>query len=387
VPAHQYVEMQRPWRATVDVSSRHPSRYLGLLMTQALRNSLPARRRLGAVQAAAARRGLLRAPVTVAAQARRRVGQPALDDLRRALTERWPELAAGSPRLPARPPELSVLMLPRSAAETVFVFGEPTHPLLVCKLPRGDDPRAAAEHAALQRLDPTGLAPRALGRVGEAWVQEGLPGEPVLTRPVRVADAAALEWLPVHESCTAALSALAAATCEPLRPAELAPLRDDLRDVRLPRAVRAAVDDALGALERLEVSVLRHGDTSPQNCLVDDGALVGLVDWELAQQGALGFDIWNLTLASLEQGIGLVAWSDDVVGTAFRSAWHGSPFFRAARSAARASAAQAGVDSELHDALEVAFFARRVARRVQRPASYAVGPQLAIDMLTAVCAP
>lgn len=381
----RYVERRWPWHATIDLTSAQPARYLADLIAQALRTSLPSRRPLGRLRAFVARRGVPRRTTAAVLRCSRRVPQQRLDRLLAALTDSWPQLVDAVPDLPPRPPSLSALALRRSAAQTVFVFGEQPAPLLVAKLPLADDAQCRAEIAVLHQLAGTGLAPRPMGVVGGAWVQEALDAAPLRLHPLRARDAAVFDWRPSHVAVAAALGRLAKATGARGQAAEIAALCGRLSDIPLAPHVRRRVDTALGQLARLDRTVLRHGDTSPQNCLVRDGRLVGLVDWELAQVGAPGFDCYNAALAIFEQSLGMVQWSDPTVLSAFRAAWTRSPFFGAARAAAADTIRAAEVPEELLGALEIGFFVRRATRRLDRPTAYAVGPQLAIDMLAVVC--
>jgi aminoglycoside phosphotransferase (APT) family kinase protein len=133
--------------------------------------------------------------------------------------------------------------------------------------------------------------------------------------------------------------------------------------------------------------VLRHGDTSAQNCLFEEERLSGLVDWEIARpQGAPGFDILNAAVALLDHGVGLVNWSEDRAVTCFETAWKNSPFFDRARAAARESVEAAGATARDYERLEIAFFARRLASRLADPDYYATGPASAARMLEIACA-
>ncbi len=303
---------------------------------------------------------------------------PVLDRLLAEIAESWPSLAARAERLPPEPPPLSALALTRAAGLTVFVLGAGEAPLLVAKLP-GNATLIEAERAALERAEPVALAPRFLGRVGAAYVQEGLPGQ-----PLEVVPPGQLQWNGRMVALTEALARLGEATARPEAPDELAPVELALEHVdgATHRVLAAAWRDVSG----LERSVLRHGDTSAQNCLFLDGRLAGLVDWERAQQrGAPGFDVWNAAVAFLEHGVGLARWSQENVAHTFRDAWLGA-WGGEARVAAAASATAAGVPERLVESLEVVFFARRLGRRLARPDVYATTPATAAAMLSLICA-
>jgi len=154
-------------------------------------------------------------------------------------------------------------------------------------------------------------------------------------------------------------------------------------DARTRRALSAAWAD----VRRSHSNVLRHRDTSPQNCLVLDGQLSGVVDWELAVPcGAPGFDVWNLALSYMEYGVGLTRWSQDLVVETFTRAWRDSPFWRDGRSAARRAALASGAAERDLDALEVCYFGSRIGDRLLRPGWHATGPDTVARALRVVCA-
>src|SRR6266545_4508649 len=335
----------------IGLGSPRPSRLYAELTAQALRHGLPARR--GGLLAATARLGLPRALVAAVSRRFPRRRRPELDDLLDEIAAAWPGLAERSSRLPGEPPSLSALALHRAAGLTVFVLGGEECPLLVAKL-AGNRKLLESERAALQRAGPVHIAPRYLGEVGGAYVQEGLRGKALAIPPID-----ALLW-------NARLSELALA--------------------RLEGSARRAVEAAWRDVQRLEVSVLQHGDTSAQNCLFEDERLTGLVDWERARQrGVPGFDLWNAALALLEHSVGLRRWSQERMLVAFRDHWLGA-WGASARAAAADSATAAGVPESMLGPLEVVFFARRLGRRLASPDSYATTPATAARMLELACA-
>ncbi len=133
--------------------------------------------------------------------------------------------------------------------------------------------------------------------------------------------------------------------------------------------------------------MLRHGDTSPQNCLYgSDGRLAGVVDWEDAwSHAAPGFDVWNAALAYLERGVAASGWSQERVVDAFRGVWGESRYWRAAGAAGREAARAAGAGEGQLDALEVAFFGHRLIERLQEPDMFPTTPWTAARMLEIVC--
>jgi hypothetical protein len=364
-------------KAMIGLGSPRPSRLYADLAAQALRHGLPARR--GSLLAATARLGLPRALVAAVGRRFPRRRRPELDDLLAEIAAAWPGLAERSSRLPGEPPSLSALALHRAAGLTVFVLGDEECPLLVAKL-AGDRELLEAERAALQRAEPVHIAPRYLGEVGGAYVQEGLRGKALAIPPVD-----ALLWNARLSQLTLSLARLAAVSVRAEPPDGLA-VPVELALAGLEGSARRAVEAAWQEVQRLEVSVLQHGDTSAQNCLFEDERITGLVDWERARQrGVPGFDLWNAALALLEHSVGLRRWSQERVLVAFRDNWLGA-WGASARAAAAESATAAGVPERLLGPLEVVFFARRLGRRLARPDSYATTPATAARMLELACA-
>ena len=387
VTSGRYVEVPHPWRAAIDVTSRHPARFYAGLIGQTLRCGLPARRRFGPALAMAARTGLPEGPVARALIVRRRRERSDLDALLSDVETAWPSLAERLPQLPRSAPRLAALALHRRAALTVFVFGERAQPLLVLKVPAAGDTRVDTELAALEEAEPVRVAPRSLGRIGEARVQEALAGSALRAEPLTPELAERLRWGPELAELWAALARLSAGTAKPGAPDQLDHwLRAAGESGLLSSRASGLLDAARRDIARLEVCVLEHRDTSPQNCLIEGGRLSGLVDWENGySRGGPGLDVWNVALAWLEVGVGLLRWSEELVEEAFRRAWAASPFYGEARRAARAAATAAGVPDRFHDALELAFFGRRLGSRAKSPAAFPTGPGTAARMLESVC--
>jgi hypothetical protein len=384
-----HVRSRPGFRAVIDPRSAQPARYLAALAAQALQHGLPARRRLGPVLAPLARLGLPEAAVAVAARRLPlpRHPHPELDGLLAEIATRWSDLAAASDRLPRECPPLSALALERGQARTVFLFGPSDYPLLVAKLP-GDVEALENEARALTEAERAALAPRALGRFGEAYVQEGLPGRPLRVAPLTPEAAARLTWSDSHRQLGVGLVGLAETTAKRETPREFHDLLEpELERSPLSASARRAASAAWRDVRRLEIAVLRHRDTSPQNCLFEGGRLAGLVDWISARTaGAPGFDTWNAAVAFLEHGAGLRRWSEERVVAVFRAAQEGAPFWREATLAARAGAAAAEVPTAMLDSLEIAFFARRLISRIVDPGRFPTGPRAAAMMLEIVCA-
>jgi hypothetical protein len=245
------------------------------------------------------------------------------------------------------------------------------------------------ESRALQEVEPAAVAPRHLGRLDGWWLQEAIAGAPLAPEPLGLDDVPAVAWNRELDELGAALRRVAEITSKPGAPPSLAARVGAAADLPgLPGRARAALAAAWRDVSRLEVSVLRHTDVSPQNCLFDAGRLVGIVDWELADsRGAPGFDVWNAAIAYLESGLGLVSWSESLALEAFRRSWPDSGYWREAREAGRRAAASAGVPESMLDALEVVFFATRVGDHVEvRGLRRGTGIRTAIGMLEAVCA-
>lgn len=381
----RYARVPWMWGATVDVSTPGPARFLVALFASSLRYRLPARR--GRAAATAARIGI---PEAVSASLIRRLPAEtdvALDALAARIRSVWVDLAARSDRLPPSPPQhLGVVRLGRASGPIHLVFGDEAHPILVAK---PLSPATRHEFDALDRARPAAIAPRHLGVFDDMTIQEGLPGHAMATEPLDPARAATLPTPPGFFGLLAGLERLAATTARNVAPLELvdaleAAGRDGSLDATTATKVRRACD----RVRAIDTSVLGHGDTSAQNCLVDDRVFTGLIDWELAKPGsAPGFDSWNAGIAAVEHGVGLWRWSEDRVVTAFSASWRAAPIFDACRRSARAAARAAGIDDEgAHAALEIGFFARRLARRRARPSAYPVGPDAAAKMLEIVCA-
>jgi len=371
----------------IDLASPWPARFCASVIDQALRYGLPARRRGGTLLALLGRAGLPRRPLAEALRRFPKLPRPDLDTALSEVTSEWARLAAASDRLPAEAPELTALALKRASATTVFVFVDAPQPLLVLKIPGARD-RLQNEAEALERAAAVGVAPRFLGQVGEAYVQEALPGEPLRVEPLSRARSRDLAWSPTHEELAGALTRLASATAVREKPSEFEePLHAALGAAGLSAAASRAAAAAWSDVSKYDVAVLRHRDTSPQNCLFEGERLSGLVDWEIANAtGAPGFDVWNAALAFIEHGVGLVRWSEERVRETFTTAWGESTFGRDARLAGRRAAAAAGAPDSMLDSLEVSFFARRLLGRVSHPDRFATGPATAASMLEFACA-
>lgn len=383
-----YVEVRYPWRAVIDRRSPHPALFYAALIDQAMRHRLPARQRFGRAAALAGRRGVgSRHVVAALLRSLRRRERPDLDGLLDGVASAWPDLASRLRHPLDQPASMTALALRRSAALTVFVFGDGPQPLMVLKLPAPGDERVDHETAALVEAEPAGVSPRSLGRAGEARVQEALEGTALMLEPLDPQRARRLRWYKRLQALAGGLTEIAGVTAKPVASAELRePLATaiDSGDLhgRTLRLLRAAARDLGG----LSLSVLRHGDASGQNCLFRGQRLTGLVDWETANSyGAPGFDVLNSALAYLEHGVGLVKWSDELVLEAFEVAWRDSTFFQGARAAAEDAARAAGVPERCLEPLVVAFFGNRLGRRVKAPHEHATGPRLAAATLEVAC--
>jgi len=387
-PPVRYAHVRYPWSAAVQRGAAPPARFYTAVIGQALRYGLPASRRPGALWALAGRVGFPEAALAVAIRRLPGHPRPELDELVAAARQGWSDLAARATSLPASPPpRLSVLALQRAAALTVFLFGEAPRPLVVLKVPAADDRRADLEAECLLEVQAARAAPRFLGRLGEARVQEGLAGAPLRVEPLTPRGAATFAWSPTLDDVADGIGRLGAATVNNGPPEditgrmELALAYEGL-DARTRRVLSAAWCD----IRRSGTSVLRHRDTSPQNCLVLNGRLSGVIDWEMAvPRGGPGFDVWNLALSYMEYGVGLTRWSQDLVVETFTRAWQDSPFWRDGRAAARRAALAGGAAERDLDALEVCYFGSRIGDRLLRPGYHATGPETVARALRVVC--
>ena len=382
----RYAQTTFPFTAAIDTSAPQPGRFLAGMVEQQLRYGHPSRRRGGPAWSLLARAGLPIGAVSAVLGRSRPAPRPDLDDLVDQVVADWPRLALSSRLLPERAPDLHALEVRRSAAMTVFLFGSDPHPLLVLKVPRTAKGTVAHETRALEAAAASGVTPRPLGRFGDAVAQEGRPGSPPPLVAIRPRSAAELAWPDAFDQLAEGLCELARTTAGPGQPFE--------REAGLERALSAPgldsrthdlVSAALRDARRVDRAVLRHGDLSGQNWLIHQGALSGIIDWETAiPAGVPGFDGWHAAQSWFEQGVGLVHWSPGAVAASFKRAWASSPFFAGARASGRTAAAAAGVPDSLHDALEVAFYARRVSRRLAAPEAYTLTPETATAMLRVV---
>lgn len=385
----RYIHVSRPWRAVVDANAPGPTRHYAALVNQGLRSGLPAARRAGPAWAAVARRGLPERILARAVARFPRVEDAELDRLRAALARRWPVFAELAPRLPRTAPSaLGLLALERSAGRVVFAFGDDGAPLVVVKIAHPGHGGAEREAAALAEASGMDIAPHDLGELDGALVQEALPGRPLRVAPLRPGAAGGAAWPTELRELTGALARLGAATRKQGRAEELdLPVELALSPGLLDDPARRRLSLAWERLGGLGMAVLRHGDTSAQNCLFLDGRLRGLVDWEEGWPlAAPGFDALNAALAYQEHGLGLVRWSPEIVVEAFRAGWVGSPFWSSAREAGVVAARAGGVPDELMEDLLVAFFAHRVIERLQEPGVLPTSAATTARMLEIVCA-
>lgn len=381
--SHRWVAVAKPWSAVLDADTPAPARLYTAISGQALRYGLPATRRPAAAWIALGRVGL---PERVLASALRRLparARPDLDAVLDAAVRAWPQLVARSSRLPARAPERpTALVLERRAARTVFLFGDDGRPLVVLKLPHLQSAGAAREAQALERAAGT-CAPAYLGRVGEAFVQEALPGVPLRVVPLSPADAAVVR--PPQELADAAAQfvRLAAATSTSGCGMDVfarAAVEEAIAHPSTSRALAPAWRD----VRRARRGVLCHCDTSPQNLLVHDRRLTGLIDWETAVDGAApGMDTFIAGLSWVEGGLGLRRFDDEVVMEAFRYAVN-SPYWAFIRAKAREAVVAAGLPEAAAEPIEVVLLGIRLGRRLQRPDEWKTSARAAADALTAV---
>ena len=387
--AERYVHVTYPWRATIEAGSAQPARFYLALIAQTLQCGAPASRPGGRVWAKVVRQGIPERPLAGLLRRGGRVlrgGQPPIVSAE-LVAERWAELREADPTLPPAE-DLSVLELARASAVTTFVFGRSPVPLVVVKNARGSGAGVATEVAALQEAAGTGLAPSYLGSFpGLGEVQRGLPGHALAVRALTPHRSRELAWLPEHQAFADGILALSRATRKAVvpEPARNGVVQQALTHPGLSPRTRMAVAEAEAELERLEVSVLGHVDTSPQNILYENGRLSGLVDWADANtHGVPGADVLNAAMAYIELGVGLVRWDDRSLLGAFEGGYLASEYGRRARSAARACAEAAGVPPDLAHGLELTFFARRLGWRMRAPESFPTSAELALRALERV---
>jgi hypothetical protein len=383
-----YAHVAYPWRAAIGRRTPHPLRFYADLVTQALRHGLPARRRGGRAFALVARRGVPRELVagTLIAASHRRP-RPDLERILRAVEDAWPDLASQSPDLSRDVPRFfDALALQRRAALTVFVWGEQERPLVVVKVPDSAHDRVEQEFRALEIVEPAGIGPRPLGAVAGGCVQEALEGVPLDVEPLDPARARQLRWPTPFRALEAGLSRLASETRLAEAHHELhGPLERAIAEGTLSAPARRLLKAAWADVKGLPVTVLRHRDTGPQNCLFDGDRLVGLVDWEGAvRRGTPSYDVLNAMMSYLDIGVGLQRWSNECLVETFREAWSG-PFGESARESARRTASAVDVPDYLFEPLELVFFGLRIGRRLEnRTSFYPTGPATAARMLEAV---
>lgn len=388
--AAHFVSVATPWGAAVDTRSPWPARYYAALIAQAIRYGMPSTRRLGRLWSFAGRRGIPEREMAAVLRRLPRRPRPDVEGLLANAASAWPSLAEQAARLPsARPTLLTALAIERSAGLTTFVFGDEPPPLLVLKVPHGSDAALRLDATALREAAPADVAPRALGTVGGAYAQEALPGTPLRVEPLTVAGVSELCWPRSLESLGAGLTRLSTTTVKSRSPVDVAPFIEVVkadRDLspRARRTIGAAGRDVRG----LSTSVLRHRDTSAQNCLFRGDRLIGIVDWEMSTPaGSPGFDTLNAALAWVEHGLGLERWSEQRAVAALASGWAASRFWTAARGAARAAASAGGVPERHQGALETLFFAARTGARATRPERrWVTGVEASRAMLEVVCA-
>jgi hypothetical protein len=388
VPATTYLHVPYPWRAAIGRGSSAPADFYLYLLTHAQRNRLPASRSPRALHKLSARREF---DLTFTSRALRLLPGKPRPDLDRVVAEvrnGWSELLRRASETGARvagdPADLSLLALERRSATTLFLFAGASKPALVLKLARPGHPGVAREIEALERAAPLAIAPRFLGWVGEAAAQEGLGGSILSLQ--KVGDPGAFTAPVEHRDLARRLREMATATlARSVSPEISTPPLDDVLDSGLVGPnVRARVRSSLDTLAKVEGAVLKHTDTSPMNCMVEDGKLVGLVDWEISTtEGAPTFDALNAALSYFEHCFALSRWSRAELVPAFAVAWNSSPFFRFWREDVAASCRELGLPDPSE--FEVLFFARRIGHRLSRPDYFPYGPDTAADMLETVC--
>lgn len=308
----------------------------------------------------------------------RRRARDDIDALLVEVARRWPDLRSNAHSLPTLPERFGALAVERSVGLTLFVFGSARHPLVVVKAPRGASPGTQREVEALRRLHATRVAPRHLGSIGDATVQEGLRGSPLVPQLSGTASA----WPPA--GVIEALADVARVTVESRPPRDdIPPMAVGLEESALSAGTRERARRAVERVSASPFAVLRHGDLSPQNVLVDP---VGLVDWEMAHHdGVPGFDVLHAAVSHLEAVVARGGRSPRRLLERFAREWRGG-FGDVVRAGVETSRRAAGVEDVPVDDTVIAFFTRRLGRRRADPQRYAIGRRVATAMLESVCA-
>ena len=349
----------------------------------------PPAARPGALWALAARTGLPEGPV--AAAARGLPGRHASRS-RRLVDEverRWDELSEGALALPSAPPRITVLAMMRSAALTIFLFGDGPRPLLVLKVPKEGN-RAGRARARVTAPGPRqrrGAAAAGAGGGGPrpgghwracrfAWRRSrrqgrpAWPGRPRWNRSPRAwrawgprphARGRRRSWprwwrarSPIRRLGERARRTLAAAwrDIRTVPDVRAAPQRHLAAE--LPARRRAAERDrGLGAgraargarLRRLEPRARLHGVRRRAHPLVPGAGVRGL-----------------------------------------SRSWPDSGFWQEARQAARNAALAGGAREQDLDALEICFFGSRIGNRLERPGWHPTSAATVARALEEVCA-
>lgn len=380
--ARRWVALARPWSGVVDADALAPSRLYMAIVGQTLRYGLPATRRHSAAWIAFARVGI---PERVLASALRRLParpRPELDAVLDAAVAAWPRLAARSSRLPPRAPvRPSALVLERRAARTVFLFGDDGRLLVVLKVPHLQGTGAAREVEALERAAGT-CAPVFLGRVGDAYAQEALPGAPLRVVPLRAADVSGVR--PPQELADAARQLVLLAEATSSAGSGMDVFAGAVEEAIAHRCAPRSLAPAWRDVRRAGRGVLCHLDTSPQNLLIENRRLTGVVDWETAVDGAApGMDTFIAAISWLEGGLALRRLDDEVVIEAFRSVLD-APYWAFARARAREAVVAAGLPEALAEPIEVVLLGIRLGRRLQQPAEWKTSARAAAAALAAV---
>lgn len=371
---HRYVKTFSPWKTTIDTHTRHPADYLARLVDESLRLRMPTSGKKQHLHRILARTGMPRFVFST----RRWIGSrqdPELDELRRELAR-----SGFGPE-----GDTSLLVIHKKKSRLIFGFGDAPEPCYVAKVPLDEVDAIDNEVQILKELDGTGIAPRFLGSAGGARVQEAIHGNHIDIDPITTETAGLVTWPQPLARLASTLESLGEITAQdgsPDRALELieaglqgAPARD-----------ADTLATAAESIRRSGRSVLQHGDLSPQNYLLDSRGSVGLVDWELADRhGMAGFDILNAALAVFELGVGKSQWSVSAAVGCFRKAWADSEFWHSARAAVEDCATAAGMGADGSQHIPVAFFARRLGRRLTRPDVSPDETRLAAEMLSVVC--
>lgn len=212
-----------------------------------------------------------------------------------------------------RPRRYSYLMQDRNRPSCfIFVDGE-SEPRFIAKFARTKANRVFLRHehemiTSLHALAPSELAdtvprPLAFLTLGRdlAAIETVLPGAPMASTDIFTTPSRAIEqqftlvytWLLAFQRCTRWDVLLDGAE---VRRLIITPLAQRLPNIDLPTDVRTGIDSVLILADELEGCTFPltfyHGDMKPDNFLLSQGRITGVVDWEYAGRESLPTMDW-----------------------------------------------------------------------------------------------